>query len=368
MDLFFALCRAKIIGVTGSNGKSTTTALIAHILERCLSASGRAVHLGGNIGRSLLLEAANIPESDLVVLELSSFQLEDLGALDVSPWGAVVTNLSPNHLDRHKTLEAYAAAKRNITRFQGEGDFLVLNAADPALAGWEETPAEVLYFGEGETAGRKGVFISGGSLVSTCGDETEKVKIPDDWPLVGRHNLENLAAACTAVSRAGVSLAEALSVASCFRALPHRLEKIGELRGVAFYDDSIATTPESAEAALGSFDGGVVLIAGGYDKGVDLSAFAAAAAGRVRSLVVMGQTSGQIAGAALAANRDLAVVRAANLAEAVEAAYEAASPGDAVVLSPACASYDMFANFRERGTAFRGEFERMVGIKGGGAR
>ncbi len=370
MDIFFSLCRAPIIGITGSNGKSTTAALLAHILTmHCRRQAGLgsgAVWLGGNIGRSLLLEVERILPQDLVVLELSSFQLENLGELGKSPYGAIVTNLSPNHLDRHGTFEAYARAKRNITLYQKPGDFLVINADDPNLAGWDETAAEVFFFGEDAAMGRKGVFISAGSLVSTVGGIREVVKVRRRrWKLKGRHNLLNLAAACAAAGKLGVPVEQAVAAAEDFQPLAHRLEEVGSVSGVRFYNDSIATTPESAVAALESFKEPIVLIAGGYDKGLDLEPFARRAARSVKALVVIGETGDKIAKAASVQNADLRIIRPATFGEAVAAAFDEAEPGDVVLLSPACASYDMFGNFQERGERFRREVER-VRCKAGG--
>jgi len=353
MDIVFQLLRAGVVAVTGSNGKSTTTALLAHILGKCLAASGRKVWLGGNIGKSLLLDAASIPPTDVVVLELSSFQLEDLGTLRLSPHGAVVTNLTPNHLDRHVTFEAYTQAKRNITRFQSSSDFLVLNADDPALKGWEKTEAKVLYFGKFSPQSREGVYFSGRSLVFVSNGSSAPVDVPKGWRLRGEHNLANLAAACAAAAPVGVSLADALSAAEDFRSLPHRLEYCATARGVEFYNDSIATTPESAEVGLDSFTQPIVLIAGGYDKGVDLSQFARKAARRVKALVAIGKTGDAIAAAARSENADLKILRPTAFHEAILAAYAEAAPGDVVLMSPACASYDMFNNFQERGDIFR---------------
>lgn len=356
MDLFFELCRAPIVGVTGSNGKSTTTALLAHILRKhSETEGGPRVWLGGNIGRSLLLEAAGIAPEDIVVLELSSFQLEDLGEIGQSPHGAVVTNLSPNHLDRHGTFENYGRAKRNITLYQRPGDFLVLNADDANLAGWEETAARVSFFGANPACGENGVFVSGRSLVSITDGARLRAGVAEGWRLIGPHNLLNLAAACAAAGRMGVSLAAAAAAAGDFEPLAHRLEHVATVAGIEFYNDSIATTPESASAAIESFSAPVVLIAGGYDKGVDLGAFAEAAGRAVKALVVMGATGEAIAAAALRANPGLPVLKAPGMAEAVGEAFTAAAAGDTVLLSPACASYDMFANFEQRGEMFRRE-------------
>lgn len=358
MDIFFQLCRAPILGVTGSNGKSTTTALAAHILRLNLEGEGegegRRVWLGGNIGVSLLGELDRIAPGDLVVLELSSFQLEDLGRMHLSPHAAVVTNLSPNHLDRHGTFENYALAKRQIALHQGERDLLILNRDDANLAGWEETDAEVGYFGHDDGGGENGVFIRERSFVSRWDGKRCEAHVPSLWKLPGDHNLMNLAAACAVAARLGVALPRALEAASSFRPLPHRLEAVGTVDGVEFFNDSIATTPESACAALSSFTGEVVLIAGGYDKGVDLSGLAREAAGRVKALVAIGQTGKSIARAASRAEPALPVFQPLTFDQAVRVAFEAAGAGGVVLLSPACASYDMFGNFQERGEAFRG--------------
>ncbi len=364
MDLFFELCRAHIIGVTGSNGKSTTAALLAHILrghfESPSSRPHRRVWLGGNIGRSLLLEAPRIAQHDIVVLELSSFQLESLAALSVSPQGAVVTNISPNHLDRHGTFEDYVRSKRCIARYQRQGDFLVLNADDNILKGWRETPARVVFFGSDESCGEKGVFVCGRNIVSINENTREEADVPAGWRLIGPHNLQNLAAACAAASCMGVALSEAAHEAGGFEGLPHRLEYVGTTGGVKFYNDSIATTPEAASAALGSFAEPVVLIAGGYDKGADMAAFAQTAAHAAKALVVMGDTARAIAGAAARAGTGIEIICANGLGDAVRKAFALAGPGAAVVLSPACASYDMFSNFQERGEAFAEEVARLV--------
>jgi len=360
MDIFFDLCRADIVAVTGSNGKSTTAALLAHILGKCPPRGSGRVRLGGNIGQSLLLTARDIGPQDVVVLELSSFQLEDLGALKKSPHGAVVTNLSPNHLDRHVTFENYAGAKRNITLWQKEGDFLVLNADDANLAGWGKTRARVRFFGTYGAERPDGVYVSGRSLVNVAEGREARADVPSGWKLMGVHNLMNLATAAAAAVEAGAPFGRAVAAAGDFEPLPHRLEYVRTVRGVRFYNDSIATTPESVEVALESFTEPVVLIAGGYDKGLDLVSFAERAARRVKALVVIGKTGSRIAEAALAERPDLAVLRGADFRGAIRAAFESAAGGDVVLLSPACASFDMFNNFEERGDLFRRHVEELA--------
>jgi len=363
MDMFFQLCRAPIVAVTGSNGKSTTAGLLARILAKHLAGRPRRkAWFGGNIGRSLLVDVRDITPRDLVVLELSSFQLEDLGELRLSPHGAVVTNLTPNHLDRHVTFENYARAKRNITLYQQENDFLVLNADDPNLSGWEGTKARVVFFGKYGRAKGDGVYVSGRTLVNITGAKETPVEVGTGWKLMGGHNLMNLAAACAAAGRAGVELAEAAASAEDFEPLPHRLEYVATVNGVAFYNDSIATTPDSVEVALESFREPIVLIAGGYDKGLDLGPVSRKAARRVKALVVIGRMGARIAEAAQAEKPDLPTIAPADFRSAVKAAFDAAAPGDVVLLSPACASFDMFNNFEERGDSFRRCVRELSGL------
>lgn len=363
MDIFFDLCRAPIVGITGSNGKSTTTALLAHLLSKAASGEGKRYGrcwLGGNIGRSLLLDAGDIAANDIVVLELSSFQLESLGARRVSPHGAIVTNITPNHLDRHGTFENYMEAKRNIARFQRSGDFLVLNADDEATASWHETGARVRWFGALKANSQNGVFSNGRSFVLICGKSREMALLPGGWQLKGVHNFMNLAAALAAAVELGVGLGVALAAAKDFKALPHRMEYVGTVGGVACYNDSIATTPESVEVALDSFTEPIVLIAGGYDKGVDLSPLASKAARRVKALVLIGKTAAALENAARLERADLEIVRAETFMDAITAALAASAPGDVLLMSPACASYDMFNNFQQRGDIFREEIRKLA--------
>jgi len=324
INLFLWRCPARVVGITGTVGKSTTTAMVGEILSRRFT-----THVGGNIGRSLLADLPAIAADHVVVLELSSFQLERLGEVAIGPQVALVTNLVPNHLDRHKTFEAYADAKKNIFRFQRADDVLVLNAADAATAGWA-----------GEAVGRVEYFDPAGE--------------PFELAVVGEHNQANAQAARAAAVQLGVDRATAAEALAGFAGLPHRLQFVTERRGVRYYNDSKCTTPEGAIAALGAFaPRSAVMIVGGYDKGVALDSLGAALAERAAAVVVLGATADRIADAvADAPGPPPPVERAGDLADAVRLARRHADAGQAVVLSPACASYDMFVDYEQRGQAF----------------
>ena len=325
INLFLQRCAAPVVGVTGTTGKSTTVAMLGQVLSGAYT-----THVGGNIGLSLLDSLGRIGPDHLVVLELSSFQLEDLSLTRLGPRAAVVTNLWPNHLDRHKTLEAYAAAKKNIFRFQRPGDVLFLNAACPALARWaDEAPAEVEFFD------------------------------PDDEPfqltLPGEHNQANAQAAWAVARRFGVDREVAAAALRTFAALPHRLQFVAELHGVRYYNDSKCTTPEAAVAALEAFPPrSVVMIVGGYDKGASFEKLARLIAERVKAVVALGATREKILVEIeqWRTQPTPAIERATDLAGAVDLARTHACAGNAVLLCPACASYDMFTNYEQRGQAF----------------
>ena len=376
-DLFLRLCPAPVVAVTGSSGKTTTTTLIG----RMLAQSGFRVWVGGNIGRPLIDRLEEIGPQDRVVLELSSFQLE---TCDVSPGGAVVTNITPNHLDVHPDMAAYVAAKERIVRFQGPEDFAVLNADDgivSAMAG--RTRAQVRWFSLAGDPG-PGAWLEGRRLLARPGrgrlaGSVRELASRDDLRLRGDHNVANALAACAAALEAGASPEAIREVLRTFSGVPHRLEEVARVDGVLFVNDSIATSPARAVAALRSFSEPVVLIAGGYDKHLPFDEFARVAVERCRHVVLLGQTADAIAQAlelARQQSRELSrgggppagasgptgptVSRARSLEEAVAQAREAARPGDVVLLSPACASYDMFRNFEERGARFRELVRRLA--------
>lgn len=342
MEVFFDLCPAKIIAVTGSDGKTTTTTLIAQMLQR----EGRTVWVGGNIGKPLLGEIEQIKDSDMVVLELSSFQLHTMKA---SPSIAVVTNLSPNHLDMHKDMDEYVAAKKNIFLYQKPGDRLVLNYDNDITRGFASEAVNPPVFFSRKAALQDGVFLKDGTIY--YGDEAvlraSEIRIP------GLHNVENYMAAIGALWGL-VSPDTIRAVAREFGGVEHRIEFVRELDGIRFYNDSIASSPTRASAGLHSFDQKVILIAGGYDKHIPFDSFGYVLKECVKSLFLIGVTAPKIRQAALDAGMDEdAITMCDTLADATQKAYDAARAGDVVMLSPACASFDMFKNFAVRGEAFK---------------
>jgi len=348
INFFFKLCAAPIVGVTGSNGKSTTASLLYHLL----GAGSRTPWLGGNIGRSLLDELDAIRPDNWVVLELSSFQLERLGPTGLSPSVSVVLNLSPNHLDRHPTLRAYARAKQPILTNQGQGDAALLNADCRIVSRWGRLgKGRKLYF---STAGpvERGAWVDGDRALWRDGAESATLFRLADLRLRGPHNLGNALAAAGAAVLCGVAPAAIGPRLADFQPLEHRLEFVRTLDGVSYYNDSKATTPEAAIVGLRSFAEPVVLVAGGYDKHLRFGAMATEVCERARAVVLLGATAKKLRRAIRRkGNVDLRTVP--DLAAAVREARSLAQPGDAVLLSPGCASWDMFENFEERGRLFK---------------
>jgi UDP-N-acetylmuramoylalanine--D-glutamate ligase len=362
LNLFFKLCRAKtVIGITGSNGKTTTTALTHEILRRLL---GEHCWLGGNIGVSLLEQVERIAPEDTVVLEISSFQLDALRALGRSPSIAVVTNLSPNHLDRHGTLEAYAEAKRGILAFQRERDWKILNADDPVV---REFPgvARPLAFSLDEVQ-FEGAWAGRGMRRALLSHEGMTFEIDlEGRRLPGRFNVANmLAAACASYAACGwrprAWMDAAGEVFRTFAGVEHRLEFVREVGGARFYNDSIATNPDSTVAALDALPGPFVLILGGYDKQLPFEGLARKIGERaVRKVVLLGQAAPKIRSALESLQRPPETETVRTLAEAVEACARSARPQDQVLLSPACASFDQFRNYVERGRLFKSLVEKL---------
>ncbi|MDQ7795078.1 MAG: UDP-N-acetylmuramoyl-L-alanine--D-glutamate ligase [bacterium] len=349
IELLLLLCRAPVLGITGSAGKTTTTALIGAILER----AGRPVRVGGNIGRPLIEEALSIDPGEQVVLEMSSFQLE---LLTVSPEIAVLLNLRPNHLDAHQSMDAYVAAKTNIYRHQQAGGWAVFNADEPRTRelGSART-AGTAWFSALDSV-EPGAYLADGLVWLN----REPVCPAADLALPGRHNLENFLAATAASALAGAP-AEAIARAGReFPGVPHRLELVGEVGGVRYVNDSIATAPDRTAAALATLPGPILLVLGGYDKKVGFAELAhlILGGGKVRRVFLTGPTADQIERALTQAAEETGLApppheRHRRYDELLPALAAAARPGDTVLLSPACASFDSFANFEERGDLFR---------------
>jgi len=344
VELFFQMCPAPIVGITGSNGKSTTTSLTAHLLTAGVGQSGigyKKVYLSGNIGnRPLLGLLDEVKSGDLVVLELSSFQLEQLSRIHKAPFASVITNLTPNHLDRHGTFEAYCRAKETIFSDQPLDErrpcLSVFNAEDSITRAW--------YSKYHTQPGRKALAFSADD-------------VPDElarrFVCPGRANRSNLAAALAVATHFGVSPERIAEAVATFRPLEHRLQWVATKRGVRWYDDSKATTPVSTMAAINGIDEPKIIIAGGYDKGIDFSELGKCIAERAKAAVLIGQTAPKIESAIRAAGDSRVILKKADtMPEAVKLCDALAESGDVVLMSPACASYDMFVNYVQRAEVF----------------
>jgi UDP-N-acetylmuramoylalanine--D-glutamate ligase len=337
-----------IVAVTGTNGKSTTTSLVTELLR----AAGLRAAMAGNVGTPAL-SLVGMP-LDVAVLEVSSFQLETTEQF--RPTVAVVLNVTPDHLDRHHTLESYVAAKAKILANQRAEDWAVLNQADEWYAVFRDAArGRVLPFRAIGVPAR-GAGVDAGSLVIRA-DDAPAQRFAFDWREPGVHNRENAIAAAAAVFALGAPLSRALAALPAFRPLPHRTEVVSRERGITWVDDSKATNPGAALRALEGFSQPIVWIAGGRAKGLDLAPLAAAARARVRAAVLIGEAAAQLE---QGLRGGPPVHREASIEDAVRRANAIASPGDVVLLAPGCSSHDQFANFEERGRRFR-EAARALG-------
>lgn len=355
IGMFVRACRARIAGVTGSAGKSTTSALLA----KCLEFAGVRVHLGGNIGVSLLDEIANIRKDDVVVLELSSFQLHWLRRENLRPHLGVMTNIAPNHLDWHGTIEAYAEDKTGIV--PAAGGLFVACADDPRVAAIARAaPCRVMWTSRGDaTPPGDAVYWRGDEMLARIDGREESVLRRADVRLLGEHVAWNVASAGAAALALGAAPSEVRDGVRAFDGLPHRLKPIGTVRGVLCVDDSKSTTPDATVSALAAFDRPVLLLAGGYDKHLDPAPMVEAAATRAKAVLCYGATGPALADAMRAGGvRDVELVT--TLDEAVAAAMRRAAEGDVLLLSPGHASWDQFKNYEYRAVAFA----RAVGVTG----
>ena len=355
IELFLRHNPASVIAVTGSNGKSTTTALIHYLLTHAYSDFEGRIWLGGNIGISLLDQLESIQKQDIVVLELSSFQLTLLAEKRFRPNIAVLTNYSPNHLDWHGSEANYRKAKQSIFDAQTSDDAAIFpddtnSLKDSTLAPWR-IRAGGMKFGLTDH-GDNGSFLENGTLIlrSQSFEDAIRVTVPPQLP--GRHNQLNVAAACCAAWLAGADATEFSNALQSFRPLPHRLQLVVERSGRQFWNDSIATTPESAIMALHVFPGRIILLAGGYDKGQELAEFAAEIGRKVSAVVLMGQTASKLNALLTDAMNNLQIRIATDFRDAFQCAVAFSQQGDIVLLSPGCASYGWFQDFRERGDLF----------------
>jgi len=342
--LFFDLCPSKIIGVTGTKGKGTTATLILQILK----AAGKDAFLAWNIGSPMLSLLPEINKDSIVILELSSFQLQDL---DKSPHVAVVLFISSEHLDYHKSKEEYVEAKANIVKYQTVNDYAILNHDDESSSSFaKETIAKKYYFSRQTEV--EGAYVKNKEKIILF---DRLIGVTNKLLLRGEHNWDNICAAITASSLIGADDSTIKKVIYSFKGLPHRLELVKKIKKVSYYNDSFSTVPETTIAAIRSFKEPLILIAGGSDKGSDYSELGEVIAdSKVKTLILIGKMATKIKEAALSAGFDGEVIlQTGGMTEIVKKAYEKASPGDVVLFSPACASFDMFTDYKDRGSQYK---------------
>ncbi len=340
VELAAPFLKGKTIGITGSNGKTTTTSLIGHILKQ----AGLPVQVGGNIGTAVTAMVDASRPDGWNVLELSSFQLETISEFHAHI--GLALNVTQNHLDRHHTFQNYAAAKGRLFENMDPDDFAVLNAEDPICVGYaKETAARVQWFSS-KRAVTPGASLCADKLMLDGGLLMESREIP----IRGRHNIENVLAAAIATARAGVAPGSIAAAVRTFRAVEHRLEFVRTARGIDFYNDSKATSVDATLKALEAFAGGVWLILGGKDKGLDYSQLREALAAKARAALLIGAAASKIADQI---RGSVPLVEAKTIDQAVAYAFSHGQPGDTVLLAPACASFDQFRSYEHRGEVFK---------------
>jgi UDP-N-acetylmuramoylalanine--D-glutamate ligase len=347
LELAYRYARAPVVAITGTNGKTTTTTIIGEIFRD----AGYRVLVAGNIGLPLIAEVESYGLQDIIVAEVSSFQLETVH--DFRPRVAVVLNLTPDHLDRHGNMAGYAAAKSRVFMNQRKGDFLILNYDDPMTREMGiKSKGEVIFFSRRHTLEDKGVFVHNNAITVYRRGTARPVMDTGALRIPGAHNLENALAAVAAGYVMGVPEESMANTLAGFSGVAHRLEFVAEIGGVKYINDSKGTNPDASIKAVEAFRGPLVLIAGGKNKGNDFTEFTRRAFPKTRAMVVLGQCAGEMAEAAARAGIEN-ILRAESFREAVLLARSAAREGDIVLLSPACASWDMFRNFEERGNMFK---------------
>jgi UDP-N-acetylmuramoylalanine--D-glutamate ligase len=351
IELAFRLCKAPILAVTGTKGKSTTTALLGHLLRSC----GMSVRVGGNIGNPLIDEVVDAKTTDFVVAEVSSFQLETIRAF--KPRVAVLLNIAPDHLDRYHSMDEYAEAKFRIFANQAFGDVFVGNLDDERIGSLDAARTErtmrarQLWFTLGDRRGDATIYVHNEAIVyNPIGGDPRPVTVmrKDEIPLAGEHNVQNVMAALLAAFAVGCEAKALREGVMTFHAMPHRLESVEEIGGVLYVDDSKSTNPGSVVAALHAYKRPIVLIAGGRSKGTDFVELGVAIRQRAKALVLIGEAAGEIAEHSQGVPQE----RAASMSDAVAKARALAAAGDVVLLSPGCASFDMFRSAEDRGEQF----------------
>lgn len=348
VEFAYRFSKAPIYAITGTNGKTTTTSLLGEMFKN----TGRKVYVAGNIGYPLIYAVMEAAEDDFIVAEISSFQLETIK--EFKPKISCIINITPDHLDRHKTFENYRDIKGRIFENQREDEYTVLNYDDPVT--WSlknKAKCRVFPFSR-KSLLENGAYVKDGSIYISVYGNAEKIIDIEEIYIPGEHNLENALAASSVAYLSGISADVIANTLKTFKGVEHRIEFVDEINGVKFYNDSKGTNPDASIKAIQALKTPIVLIAGGYDKGSEFDEFVKAFNGKVKKLILIGQTAKKI--------RDTArkysypeddILFAGTLEEAVKKAYESAKEGDSVLLSPACASWDMFRNFEERGRIFK---------------
>lgn len=357
LDIVFSTEDIRFFGITGSNGKTTTS----HLFYEILKSTDKKTILGGNVGGSLLDIIDDITENIQIVMELSSFQLQRL-QVPKSPSVAIITNFSPNHLDWHSNLSEYAAAKKRIFKYQSADDTTVLYYDSPTVSNWKkDCPGRVLFFSRTMDV-KEGACVKAGSLILRDGNKERTICKVDDIFIPGKHNIENCLAAAAGAIPEGIPTDKMAEVFRTFRGVEHRLEFVENVNGVSYYDDSSSTTPDSVVVAMHAFKEPKILILGGSDKGLSYDSMVKEImSAKVRGVILIGQ-AGKTIGECISAVREKGLPRiqhANSMLHAVEIAAHLAKSGDVVLLTPGCASFDMFRNYQERGNQFK-EFVRQI--------
>lgn len=353
VELASRFLQGKIIAITGSNGKTTTTTLVGEILSK----SGKKTLVGGNIGTPVISLAGQSSPDHLLVLEISSFQLETIHQF--RPWIAAILNITPDHLDRHHTFRAYVDAKARIFENQTPDDFAVLNADDPTLVGLKEKIRAALYWFSRKQPAQNGAYVEKDQIVFRASGRVTPILPLTDIQLKGAHNLENVLAAVTVAMLAGCEPEQVRRAVAEFGGVEHRLEPVATIHGVAYYNDSKATNVDATIKALESFPGNIHIILGGKDKGSDYTALVPLLRERAKGVYLIGAAAEKIASQIQGASR---IVHSGTLHRAVRQATDAAAAGDIVLLAPACASFDQFENYEQRGRVFK-ELVRSLAAK-----
>lgn len=346
LELGYRFAESPIIAITGTNGKTTTTTLIGEILKN----DGKRVTVAGNIGIPLVSEVEKASENDYLVVEVSSFQLENI--LYFRPKISIILNITEDHLNRHKTFENYVNIKARIFENQTEEDYTILNYDDLVVRELARRAKSDVWFFSRKEAVCQGACIENDMIVIKNKGKTYPIAKVDEIGIKGSHNLENALAAACSTYLANTKVSSIAKTLKTFCGIEHRLEFVAEIDGIKFINDSKATNPDAAQKAIEAVDGPIILIAGGYDKKSDYTNFVKSFKGKVKKLILIGETADAIEDAAIKQGF-MNVKKADSLKEAVAYGYRAASSEDTVLLSPACASWDMFANFEERGRLFK---------------